>query len=147
MKVIKFEGTSDEFKAASYLFDDSLPPEADDSLGVQPIDTPPSIEPQAAIRRMLTRIPVSGGQLAVYRALSAGRLEYYELLKRTERSAGTMAGVMGALGRRINNTKEIHQAGLPGNTGAVLKWEQEGDKAYYGLTPDATEALKAEGII
>ncbi len=58
-----------------------------------------------------------------------------------------MAGVLGALGRRINNTQEIHQAKLPGNVLAVLKYEQEGGKTYYSLTPHALEALRAENII
>ena len=146
MKVTKFEGTAEEFKAAAHLFSDSQPTEQNDSLVKKPSDVP-SIEPQEAIRRMLTRLPISDGQMAVYKALSTGRLEHNDFLRRTERKAGTMAGVLGALGRRINNTEEIHQAGLPGNTKAILKWEKEGGKVYYSLTPHAIEALKAEGVI
>jgi len=146
MKVTKFEGTAEEFKAAAHLFCDSQPTEQSDSLVKKPSDVP-SVEPQEAIRRMLTRLPISNGQMAVYKALSTGRLEYNDFLRCTERTAGTMAGVLGALGRRINNTEEIHQAGLPGNTKAILKWEDEGGKGYYSLTPHAIEALKAEGVI
>ena len=145
MKIIKitFDGTAEELKAAAHLFEDPQPAE---SAGDMP-GQEPTVAPQDAIRKMLTRLPVSNGQLAVYKALGAGRLEYTEFLKATGRTSGVMAGVMGALGRRINNTKEIHLAGLPGNTSAVLKWEKENGKGYFTLTPDAVEALKAEGII
>ena len=146
MKVTRFEGTPEEFKVVAHLFSDSSLPDKN-SPSDENVKEVPGIEPQEAIRRMLTRLSPSDGQIAVYKALANGKLEYYEFLKRTGRVAGVMAGVLGALGRRVNNTKEIHQAGLPGNINAILKWEKEGDKGYYSLTSYALEALKAENII
>lgn len=146
MKVTRFEGTPEEFKVVAHLFGDSPLPDKNGSSDENMREVP-DIEPQEAIRCMLTRLSSSDGQIAVYKALANGKLEYNEFLKRTGRVAGVMAGVLGALGRRVNNTKEIHQAGLPGNASAVLKWEKEGGKEYISLTPHALEALKAENII
>lgn len=146
MKVTQFEGTPEEFKAVANLFGTSPVPNGSSSTD-ENANKEPTIEPQAAIRCMLTRIPISNGQLAVYKALADGRLEYHEFLRRTERPAEKMAGVLGAIGRRINHTKEIHQAGLPGNASAILKWEKQGGKEYIMLTHDALEALKTENII
>lgn len=143
MKIIKFEGAVEEFKAVAHLFGDMPPSE----LVVEGSEVEPNMKPQDAIRCMLTRIPISDGQMAVYKALSSGRVEYNELLRQTGRTSGTMAGVLGALGRRINTTKEIHLAGLKGSTEAILNWEIEGDKGYYSLTPQAIEALRSEGVI
>ena len=142
MEVVKFKGTSEEFKDVAYLFSEKAAPEGKDE-----IESAPTIEPVEGIRKMLTRRTISNGQKAVYKALANGRLEYSDFLKQTKRTAQQMAGVLGALGRRINNTQEIHQAGLPGNTKAVLKWEKEGGIEYVSLKPYVHEALVAEGVI
>jgi hypothetical protein len=100
---------------------------------------------------MLTRISIPPGQIAVYKALAKGRMEYNEFLNIVEKTYDQIAGVFGALGRRINNTPEIHQAGLPGNCDAIRRWDREtkdGKVVYYiSLTLDALDALKKEGII
>lgn len=146
MKVTRFDGTPEEFKAVAHLFGDS-PLFATNGPSAESGAELPQIEPRKAIRSMLTRLSLSDGQLAAYKALANGKLEYHEFLKHAGRSAAEMAGVLGALGRRINNTEEIHQARLPGNTNAVFKWEKEGGMDYISLTPYALEALKAEKII
>lgn len=140
MKVIKFEGTPEEFEAVAPLFGDT--PEN----GPSP-PRPPTVEPKEAIRAVLTRIPNSKGQLAVYQALADGRLEYGEFLRRTDRTGGKMAGVLGALGRRISGTKEIANAGLPRNCNAMLEWEREGEIEHISLRPYALEALREENIV
>lgn len=142
MRVIQFEGTPDEFSTIEHLFRNPSIPNHDDSSDVTK-DSPSSIEPKEAIRCMLTRRPVSKGQQAVFTALAEGKLEYEELLRRTGISSGSMAGVMGALGRRISNTSEIRQAGLKGNTTAIMEY----DKGYLSLTKDALEVLREEGLI
>lgn len=130
----------------AFLFTGSPSPESGEAVDARPSDVP-RVEPQEAIRRMLTRLPISDGQMAVYKCLFKGRLEYGEFLLCTQTRGEIMAGVLGALGRRINNTAEIHQAGLPGNCNAVLKWEEEGGKRYVCLTPHAFEALKSMGLV
>lgn len=144
MKVMQFEGTPEEFRAVAYLFDSSStqPQEA-------PIakDSTPTVDPVDAVRAMLTRIPISNGQKAVYKALAGGRLAQAELFEQTGRPSQVMAGVLGALGRRINNTPEIHQAGLPGDTSAMFNWEKEAGVWYISLQPYALEALEEEGVI
>ena len=57
------------------------------------------------------------------------------------------AGVMGAMGRRINQTEEIHQAGLPANVYAVINYRKTNDETYFSLTKDAEDVLREEGII
>lgn len=140
MKVIKFEGTAEEFEAVASLFGDSTD-ETPPPVGI------PTVEPQDAIRAVLTRIPISEGQLAVYKALADGRLEYEVFLEETERNNSEMAGVLGALGRRISNTKEIAAAGLPQNCMAMFEWETEDEIDYIELQHYALEALQEEGII
>ncbi len=146
MKVFMFEGTDEEFKSISHLFSGSSIFIKEKSLH-EDMDKVVKIEPVAAIRKMLTRRPIPNGQLSVYKALSKDKVEYNEFLKGVRKTTGQIAGVFGALGRRINKTEEIHKAGLLGNTRDVLKWDYENGKYYLSLTPNALEALKAEGII
>ena len=146
MKVIIFDGTAKEFRSvAQSLVDSSLGFDFSD----EPIadDVEDSVEPKEAIRSMLKRIPISKGQRAVYKALSEGEMSSSNLLEKIERTPGQFAGVMGAMGRRINNTKEIHQAGLPANVYAVIKYRKTEDEMYYSLTQNAEEVLKEEGVI
>ena len=140
MKVLKFEGTPEEFAAVAPLFDDTS--ENNDTP-----PGPPTVAPKDAIRAVLTRIPISDGQLAVYKALANGRLEYEEFLKATGKNGNEMAGVLGGLGRRISNTEEIVAAGLPRNCEAMMEWEYEGVTEYRSLLPHALEALREENII
>jgi hypothetical protein len=146
MKVIQFEGSREEFQAVAHLFEGSPAPEQASDRGTGEAEQP-TLDPVTAIRRMIARREVPYGQHVIYRALADGRQEYDEFLRRAERDARRMSGTLGALGRRINETPEIHQAGLPGDTSAVLKYETEGEIRYISLTPEALEALRAEGII
>ncbi|MFW6126126.1 MAG: hypothetical protein ACOC58_03385 [Chloroflexota bacterium] len=142
-RVVEFEGTPEEFEVVKPHLGESTPNE--EAVSVSETNEP--VEPEEAIRRMLTRRPISNGQRALYEALSEGRLAYDELLERTGRTGQQMAGLLGALGSRINSTRAIHQAGLPGNVGAVLKYERIDGERHLSLTPDAREALEAEGVI
>jgi hypothetical protein len=143
MKMLMFEGTTQEFDAVAHLFRGANHGEILDAHAA----SEPEIDPASAVRRMLKRRPVSEGQRDVYSALADGPVEYNEFLKVTHRKSSEMAGVMGALGRRISNTKEIRSAGLPANSGAIFTWEQDGDKQYISLKDYAIEALREEGII
>jgi len=150
MKVTKFEfeGTVEEFRSAAFLFgenssvDESSPTEV--TLDKEECKT---VKPKEAIRRMLKRRPIPKGQRDVYKALANGEVKSEEMSERIGRTASQYAGVMGALGRRINNTKEIHSAGLPANVYAVINYRKTDDGTYLSLTHDAKEVLKAEGVI
>ena len=150
MKIIKFEGTVEEFRAVNGLFDDSDTIENSSSRVTmdQMNKEANSLSAQKnALKAMLNRIPIPDGQLDIYRSLSNGELEYSEYLKRMDRVAGEVAGVHGALGRRINHTKEIIESGLPGNMNAVIIWRKSGGKDYVSLKPEFIEVLREEGII
>lgn len=146
MKIIVLDGTPEEIKEVAHLFVDTAaigPGQVADSAAPDAA----VVDPVTAIRRMLKRIKIPNGQMAVYRTLAPGKLEYTEYVKRMGRTVEQIRGVHGALGRRINNTPEIHRAGLQGNIKAVLRWEEDGEGGYFSLTPHALEALKAEGIV
>ena len=145
MKLIMFDGTPEEFQKVAPIFGPSS--QTDKGSGSESVGKESPIDPQEAIRRMLTRIRVPNGQLAIYKALANGRLEYSEFLKQTGRSGAQMAGVLGALGRRVDHTPEIHRAGLPGNSGAVLKLEEEDGKRFISLQPDALKVLREANVI
>jgi hypothetical protein len=100
------------------------------------------------VRRMLTRRPIPEGQRVLYKALfEAGDegLSRCDLARATNRSKHGLAGVLGALGHRINGTE-----GLEGKGGieAVIdvSMSDEGDW-HYRMRPVLREALKAEGIV
>lgn len=138
MKIITFEGTPEEYQKIAHLLTD-ISSDAEETLD--------PVEPKEAIIKMLKRIPISDGQMAVYKSLQRERVEYQEFLNRTGRTSGAMAGVMGALGRRISNTPEIKAAGLPENTNAMFNWESEDEAWYLSLQPHAVDALLEIGII
>ena len=141
MKVTIIEGTPQELKALMpTLFSDS-------SVIQQEAEQEPILEPKEAYRAMLTRIDIQQGQLDLYRVLSKGELEYNDYLGKMKRTRQEIAGVHGALGKRINNTKEIHQAGLPGNTSAIMDWRKENGKEYLKLNQEFIEVLEEEKII
>ena len=58
-----------------------------------------------------------------------------------------MAGVLGALGRRINNNPEIKKAGLEANIHAVLIYGRDGEDLYISLHDYVIEVLKDLEII
>ena len=100
------------------------------------------------VRRMLTRIPIPYGQRTLYKALyEAGDegLSKSDLAATMNRSAHELAGVMGALGHRINGTE-----GLEGKGGveAVLDVERSEDGGWhYRMLPVLREALEIEGVV
>ena len=100
------------------------------------------------VRLMLTRRPVSRGQkklyILLYDADDKG-MTNSEIAKALEFSNYQFAGLMGALGRRINQTK-----GMEGSGGIDAIFEitpAPPDKWRYVMNPVLREALKLEGII
>jgi len=150
MKVTKFEfeGTVEEFKSAAFLFDENqTTDELISSEDTSKQEKDEVLHPKDAIRRMLRRRRIPQGQKDVYRALANGEVKSENMAERIGRKASQYAGVMGALGRRINNTEEIHTAGLPANVYAVINYRQTDDGTYLSLTHDAEEVLREEGVI
>ena len=138
----EFEGTPEEFKTVSPFFTHSTGVKKEESVKEEP-----SVDPVEAVLSMLERISIPDGQLALYKALGEEKLEYGEFVERTGRRRSQMAGILGALGRRINNTEKIHKAGLPGNCDAVLEQTRKDGVWYIELKPHTIEALKTKGII
>ena len=150
MKVTKFEfeGNAEEFRSVANLFGGKLPvvelSHSEDTSIPREINL---VDPKEAIRRMLKRRPIPNGQKDVYKALASGEVKSEDMAVRIGRTASEYAGVMGALGRRINSTVEIHSAGLPANVYAVINYRETDDGTYLSLTHDAEEVLREEGII
>lgn len=150
MKITKFEGTAEEFKVVSKLFEDNI-----DSVNVGTIEPTSTINEEEArtlarkiaYKTMLNRRPIPEGQLDVYKALSEGELEYEEYLRRMKRTDHEVAGVHGALGKRINRTAAIIEAGLPGNMEAIATWRNEGRKRFLSLRPEFVEVLIEERVV
>jgi len=150
MKIIKFEGTAEEFKVVANIFEDNN--ERENVGALEPTQTIDEEEGKKLARKiayktMLNRRAIPEGQLAVYRALLQGELYYQEYLRRMNRSDHEVAGVHGALGKRINRTAAIHEAGLPGNMDAVATWRNEGAKRFLSLKPEFVEVLLEERIV
>lgn len=141
MKITVIEGTPEELKAiVPSLFTDDII--VNKESGNETI-----IHPKDAYRALLTRRGTDQGQLDMYSVLSKGELEYNEYLKQMDRSPQQIAGVHGAFGKRVNGTKEIHEAGLPGNMSAVVQIRKEKGKVYISLKPEFVEVLIEEKII
>ena len=140
MKITKFVGTPEEFKAVSHLFEDG-------DHDNQVTEEAPAVSRREAIRAVFKRIAIPEGQKQVYKALANGEISYDELVKKTQRSRAEQAGVMGALGHRVNGTPEIGLAGLPQNITAIINYRKVDDTTFLSLTDDAKAVLLEEGII
>lgn len=101
----------------------------------------------AAVRHLLTRIRVPNGQIALYKALyDAGEtgLTNTELVEIIGKTRQGLAGVLGALGNRINKTPGFESQG---NINAVFDITPASYGDYrYKMRPILKEALEIEGI-
>ena len=137
MKITVFEGTPEEYKAIADVL-------GKNTNGISE-DKKASSTPKDGYRAMLRRAPIHDGQRDMYKVLANGELSWPEYIKLMKRTQEQIRGVHGALGRRINETPEIHQAGLPGNMNAVVIWDTA--KNTIALKQDFLEVLKEEGLI
>ncbi len=122
-----------------------------DSLLLLMEEGKPKISEEVAVesvRLMLTRRPISKGQRELYKLLNEvgdKGIISTELAEVLERTPNQIAGLLGALGRRINQTKGLEGKGA---TGAILEITAvPPDRWLYKMRPVLKEALKAEGII
>ena len=137
MKITVFEGTPEEYKEIANVLGKTTN-ELSENKKV-------STTRKDAYRALLRRKIIHNGQRDMYKILAKGALpwpEYSKLMKRTQEQ---MRGVHGALGRRINETPEIHQADLPGNLDAVVIWDTS--KNTIALRTEFLEVLNEEGLI
>jgi len=137
MKITVFEGTPEEYKEIANVLGNNT--EMSENKKV-------SITRKEAYRALLNRATIYDGQREMYKVLAKGELLFPEYIKLMKRTPEQIRGVHGALGRRINETAEIHQAGLPGNLDAVVDWNK-GGKNTIALKPEFLEVLKEEGLI
>lgn len=97
--------------------------------------------------RLLTRIPVARGQRQLYKVLydtgDAGLTHNELVIKMGRRDRQELAGVLGALGRRVNGTPGYGQREKPSGY-MVLSWEQLNDGQWrLRLLPEMRAALEA----
>lgn len=110
---------------------------------------PPSEEAVTVddVLHMLRRRPIPSGQLDFYRALGKSSKEVLtssEIADAIGRSRSQLAGLLGALGLRINGTEGLRDKG---GVTAILNIEQLEDGWQYRMRPVLREALKIEGIL
>ncbi len=99
-------------------------------------------------RRVLTRLPLSQAQKAVLKTLyDAGAEEYVtttELVRVLGFESGhQLAGVMGAFGRRIANTKGFDENA----TFFEFRWNETAAAWEYRLPANVRKALEQEGLV
>lgn len=95
--------------------------------------------------RVLTRRDVPTGQRQLYEALleagSEGASAAHLVKTMGRRDESDLAGVLGALGRRINGTPGYGQTNRPG-TAMVLEWAEGADGRRYRLRTEMIQALR-----
>jgi hypothetical protein len=99
------------------------------------------------VRQMLRRRKIPRGQMDLYRELYKHKGEWVSadtLSKDIGRTKSQLAGVLGALGRRINNTE-----GLEGKGGikVVFDVKKEGEEWCYRMNKLLIDALKQESVL
>lgn len=104
-------------------------------------------EPEVTVEdclRVLTRRVVPPGQRSLYQALVESGpqgLTGTELAEKMGREPSELNGVMGALGRRVNNTPGFGATHGPG-TGMLLNWDEGEDGGRYRLKNVTFRALR-----
>ena len=96
---------------------------------------------------MISRRGVSQGQLKLYRILfEAGDngISWTQLVSKMAKTRKQMAGVLGALGMRINKTEGLDDG--QGISHILDLWEDNGEW-FYRMKPELREAIEREGIL
>jgi hypothetical protein len=146
MKVILFEGTPEEFSAASQALKGSLAsPLQEVQLG-EPVETATHEGRFVTLdeaRKILSRIPLAKVMRQVLVKLHAAgeqKLTSEELRAATGYNANQFRGLMGAFGRRVTNT-------VGKNVWFFWKqWDPTTSQYNWGLPPSVRQAIEALGI-
>ena len=140
---LTFVGTVDEFAAVAHLFEEAPRIGGRPSRQRRDAQQPPASVPEL-IREVLTRMPVPPAQQALYRALHrAGEagLGASELAAAIRRTEPELAGVLGALGRRINRTSGVDPENSPG-VELMFEIKQEDGQWHYRMRDALREVLE-----
>jgi hypothetical protein len=150
---VTFKGTPEEFRSVAHLF--SKP-----GIGVVPITesvgTNKSLEPlngaanEDVILRVLKRRRIRKGQIALYKAFSNAGEDWMSssaVAAKMKIRRPQLSGVLGALGRRINETEGVDQSNPPG-IALFLEYKQDnGGEYYYRLRQPVRAILMREGMM
>lgn len=133
---LSFEGSPEEFSAVGHLFGDAEPKQA------VPVEVEAGGDPLtvAAVDKAFNRRPLSDAQKALLRVLYENSEEGIllpDIAKGIGLSAQQVAGVRGALGRRVANTE-----GWPEGTD-FCTWEWEVSTWRYWPRPAVVEAISS----
>ncbi len=138
---LTFDGTVEEFATVAHLFEDA--PRRTGRGQAQP---QPQASDKEVISRALTRMPIPPAQRALYRALyragDAG-LGATKLAAGISRTEPQLAGVLGALGRRINRTPGVDPNDPPG-VGLMFDITEKDGQWHYRMRDEMREVLEAQ---
>jgi hypothetical protein len=138
MKITIFEGTPEEYQSVAGFLGKNAEVSSEGAKEL--------ISHKDAYRAMLMRRSIKEGQRKLYKTLADGYLKWSVYLERMGRTEEQIRGIHGALGRRINQTPEIHAARLPGSLDAVIDWSRDGANTI-GLNPEFLEVLKEMKLV
>ena len=100
------------------------------------------------MKRVLTRLPVPRGQRDLFKALYAAGdagLSYGELSRAIGRKPSELAGVLGAMGHRVQGTEGM-PPGKPLGIGLLLDVRQQEKEWHYWLRPAFRELLESDEV-
>jgi len=139
---VVYEGTPEELREFFPNLAGRILPE----VATDPTRADSTLNIKKVIREVLHRLPVPRGQQELYKALyhSGDKgLSYSQIAEVMNRTEQEIAGVLGALGRRVNGTP-----GVSGDEGIGLLFiiERVGDEWHYRMKPELRQVLEEEGF-
>jgi hypothetical protein len=146
---LTFKGTREEFAAVARLFsgqDLEVKPANEHRNGGASVEENFSAR-EELVRRVIKRKKIKKGQIGLYKAFANSEDEWLskpQIAATMEISRQKLAGVLGALGRRINETD-----GVSNRPGIDLFFEYRQDSeghTLYRLRPEVRSILKQEGL-
>lgn len=154
MEVLIFKGTPEEFSKVAPFFSKSemeVPPDKFAAInGYQEQSSKGGAVNEEVILRVLKRKRIKKGQTGLYKAfsklgdewLSGSRLAATMGIEKTQ-----LSGVLGALGRRINETEGVSKTNPPGIAFFLDYTHEDGGEYSYRLRPEVRAILKREGLL
>lgn len=158
MEIMLFKGTPEEFsKIYPHLSRENFgarasmqtPPDSFDNGESHEGPSSPAvgIDPDLIVR-VLKRKRIKKGQTALYKAfghLGEGWISATKLASTMGIRKESLAGVLGALGRRINETRGVTKASHQGIT-LFMEYTQEDGEYSYRLRPEVRAVLEQQGL-
>jgi hypothetical protein len=143
MKILLFEGTTEEYRQVADLFRGNTTHKSDDTgkegseVSTEGAEERHQVSVDQATQ-ILKRIPLSDNVRAVLKYLADAKEEVsseYLREKIVELSGDQFRGMMGAFGRRVINT-------FPGQKLSFFEKRWNGDEYYWSLTDNAKQAVR-----